>query len=45
MIGLSCDKPTAQIKWKSKNELGYSLLSDPKADLLLKKLGWSDKSK
>lgn len=45
VIGLSCDKPTAQIKWKSKNELGYSLLSDPKADLLLKKLGWSDKSK
>ncbi|GAA5983902.1 hypothetical protein JCM10908_005968 [Rhodotorula pacifica] len=45
VIGLSTDKPTAQLKWKSKNELGYSLLSDPNGDLLLKKLGWSDKSK
>ncbi|GAA5864255.1 hypothetical protein JCM3774_001271 [Rhodotorula dairenensis] len=45
VIGLSCDKPSAQLKWKSKNELGYSLLSDPNADLLLKKLGWSDKAK
>lgn len=44
VIGLSTDKPTAQLKWKSKHELGYSLLSDPK-HTLLSKLGWSEKNK
>ncbi|BGP55870.1 hypothetical protein JCM8202_002295 [Rhodotorula sphaerocarpa] len=44
VIGISLDKPTAQLKWKSKHELGYSLLSDPQGDFL-KKLGWSEKTK
>lgn len=38
VYGLSKDKPTAQLKWKTKHTLGYSLLCDPE-DKLLKKLG------
>lgn len=38
VYGLSKDKPTAQLKWKTKHTLGYSLLCDPE-DKLLKRLG------
>ncbi|GEM10005.1 peroxiredoxin Q/BCP [Rhodotorula toruloides] len=38
VYGLSKDKPTAQLKWKTKHTLSYSLLCDPE-DKLLKKLG------
>ncbi|GAA5820483.1 hypothetical protein JCM3770_005546 [Rhodotorula araucariae] len=34
VLGLSRDKPTAQNKWKTKHTLGYTLLSDPKGELL-----------
>ncbi|CDZ98865.1 Alkyl hydroperoxide reductase, thiol specific antioxidant and related enzymes [Phaffia rhodozyma] len=34
VVGLSKDKPTAQQKWITKHTLNYSLLSDPKADLI-----------
>ncbi|GAA5820711.1 hypothetical protein JCM11251_003124 [Rhodosporidiobolus azoricus] len=44
VVGLSRDKPSAQMSWKSKHELGYSLLSDPDA-ALLKKLGATEKEK
>ncbi|GAA5878361.1 hypothetical protein JCM8547_007531 [Rhodosporidiobolus lusitaniae] len=36
VLGLSRDKPSAQMNWKSKHELGYSLLSDPEAGLLMR---------
>ncbi|GAA6039452.1 hypothetical protein JCM8097_009554 [Rhodosporidiobolus ruineniae] len=44
VLGLSRDKPTAQMSWKSKHELGYSLLSDPQAGLL-KRLGATESQK
>ncbi|GAA5902641.1 hypothetical protein JCM6882_009340 [Rhodosporidiobolus microsporus] len=44
VLGLSRDKPSAQMSWKSKHELKYSLLSDPEAELL-KKLGATEKEK
>lgn len=34
VFGLSTDKPGAQMRWKTKRELKYSLLSDPDSSLL-----------
>ncbi|GAA5967678.1 hypothetical protein JCM11641_005732 [Rhodosporidiobolus odoratus] len=44
VLGLSRDKPSAQLSWKGKHELGYDLLCDPEADLL-KKLGATEGQK
>ncbi|GAA5999794.1 hypothetical protein JCM10207_005913 [Rhodosporidiobolus poonsookiae] len=44
VYGLSRDKPSAQLSWKSKHELGYSLLCDPDA-ALLKRLGATEAQK
>ncbi|CAK9785222.1 thioredoxin-like protein [Cutaneotrichosporon oleaginosum] len=38
VYGLSKDKPAAQLKWKTKKELKYHLLSDPESKLI-KRLG------
>ncbi|GAA5961476.1 hypothetical protein JCM21900_004020, partial [Sporobolomyces salmonicolor] len=44
VYGLSRDKPSAQSSWKSKHELGYSLLCDPEQKLL-KGLGATEAQK
>ncbi|GAA5857723.1 hypothetical protein JCM1840_000884 [Sporobolomyces johnsonii] len=44
IYGLSRDKPSAQSSWKTKHELGYSLLCDPE-QALLKKLGATEAQK
>ncbi|GAA5935669.1 hypothetical protein JCM1841_004938 [Sporobolomyces salmonicolor] len=44
VYGLSRDKPSAQSSWKSKHELGYSLLCDPEQKLL-KELGATEAQK
>ncbi|KAI5478898.1 peroxiredoxin Q/BCP [Pseudohyphozyma bogoriensis] len=44
VYGLSADGPKAQLSWKTKHSFGYSLLSDPKRELL-KQLGATDAKK
>ncbi|BFZ56088.1 thioredoxin peroxidase dot5 [Savitreella phatthalungensis] len=39
VVGISTDTVTAQNKFREKQKLGYTLLSDPKGDGLLKRLG------
>ncbi|BEI93441.1 uncharacterized protein CcaverHIS019_0510690 [Cutaneotrichosporon cavernicola] len=43
VYGLSKDKPAAQLKWKTKKEFKYHLLSDPESKLI-KRLGATKRS-
>ncbi|GAA5924606.1 hypothetical protein JCM10213_000393 [Rhodosporidiobolus nylandii] len=45
VLGLSKDKPSAQLSWQAKHELGYSLLCDVADFGLLKKLGATESQK
>ncbi|KAL8279462.1 hypothetical protein RQP46_008024 [Phenoliferia psychrophenolica] len=44
VFGISADKPAAQLNFKTKQKMQYSLLSDPKKDLL-KQLGATEATK